>query len=137
MSTNKPIVTYEFGTLYIEGQAHKEGDTPLRKTTFDNLWDFILSNRASDDTDVVMSVHTRGGRRYIKTGRYVGTVQTKDGQIIEILPKIYKASGQQEKDKDICRKVILNMNSIDLENNLMNSSYLVYYLKKMLMNRLH
>ena len=109
MSTNKPIVTYEFGTLYIEEQAHKEGDTPLRKTTFDNLWDFILSNRASDDTDVVMSVHTRGGRRYIKTGRYVGTVQTKDGQIIEILPKIYKASGQQEKDKDICRKVFLNM----------------------------
>ena len=109
MSTNKPIVTYEFGTLYIEGQAHKEGDTPLRKTTFDNLWDFILSNRASDDPDVVMSVHTRGGRRYIKTGRYVGTVQTKDGQIIEILPKIYKASGQQEKDKDICRKVFLNM----------------------------
>ena len=109
MSTNKPIVTYEFGTLYIEGQAHKEGDTPLRQTTFDNLWDFILSNKASDDSDVVMSVHTRGGRRYIKTGRYVGTVQTRDGQIIEVLPKLYKASGQQEEDKDTCRKVFLNM----------------------------
>ena len=109
MSINNPIVTYEFGTLYIEGQAHKEGDTPLRKTTFDNLWDFILSNKAKDDSDIVMSVHTRGGRRYIKTGRYVGTIQTKDGQVIEILPKIYKASGQQEEDKDTCRKVFLNM----------------------------
>lgn len=109
MKTNNPIITYEFGTLYIEGQAHKEGETPLRKSTFDNLWDFILSNQSSDDSDVIMSVHTRGGRRYIKTGRYVGTVQTKDGQIIEILPKIYKASGQQEKDKNTCRKVFLNM----------------------------
>ena len=52
-----PIITYEFGTLYIEGQAHKEGDTPLRESTFNNLWDFILSNKATDDTDVIMSVY--------------------------------------------------------------------------------
>ena len=104
-----PIITYEFGTLYIEGQVHKEGDTPLSEITFNNLWDFILSNRATDDTDMIMSVHTRGGRKYIKTGRYVGTIQTKNGQIIEVLPKIYKATGQQEKDKDVCRSVFLNM----------------------------
>ena len=104
-----PIITYEFGTLYIEGQAHKEGDTPLSEATFNNLWDFILSNRVTDDTDMIMSVHTRGGRKYIKTGRYVGTIQTKNGQIIEVLPKIYKATGQQEKDKDVCRSVFLNM----------------------------
>ena len=104
-----PIITYEFGTLYIDGQAHKEGDTPLRASTFNNLWDFILSNKNSDDTDVIMSVHTRGGRKYIKTGRYVGTIQTKDGQVIEILPKIYKASGKQEEDQNVCRNVFLNM----------------------------
>ena len=104
-----PIITYEFGTLYIDGQAHKEGDTPLRTSTFNNLWDFILSNKNSDDTDVIMSVHTRGGRKYIKTGRYVGTIQTKDGQVIEILPKIYKASGKQEEDQNVCRNVFLNM----------------------------
>lgn len=109
MNKTKSIITYEFGTLYIEGQAHQEGDTPLAETTFNNLWDFILSNRATNDSDVIMSVHTRGGRRYIKTGRYVGTIQTKNGQIIEVLPKIYKASGQQEEDKDVCRSVFLNM----------------------------
>ena len=111
MSSNSknPVVTYEFGTLYINGQIHKEGDTPLSESTFNNLWDFILSNKVTEDGDVVMSVHTRGGRKYIKTGRYVGTIQTKNGQVIEVLPKIYKASGQQEKDKAICRKVFLNM----------------------------
>ena len=85
MKSKKPIVTYEFGTLYIEGQAHKEGDTPLGEVAFNNLWDFILSNKADGDTDVVMSVHTRGGKRYIKTGRFVGTIQTRDGQVIEVL----------------------------------------------------
>ena len=108
-NNKKPIIAYEFSTLYIEGQTHKEGDIPIGKIPFDNLWDFILSNKASEDTDVIMSVHTRGGRRYIKTGRYVGTIQTRDGQVIEVLPKIYKASGQQEEDKDTCRKVFLNM----------------------------
>lgn len=109
MNKKKPIVTYEFGTLYVEGQTHKEGDVPLTEATFDNLWDFVLSNKATDDSDVVMSVHTRGGRRFIKTGRYVGTIQTKNGQIIEVLPKIYKAGGLQEEDKDVCRSVFLNM----------------------------
>ena len=109
MRSKKPIVTYEFGTLYIEGQAHKEGDTPLGLVAFNNLWDFILSNKADGDTDVVMSVHTRGGKRYIKTGRFVGTIQTRDGQVIEVLPKIYKASGQQEEDQKVCRQVFLNM----------------------------
>lgn len=109
MNKCKPIVIFEFGTLYIKGQAHLEGDTLLEEITFNNLWDFILSNKGGDDGDVVMSVHTRGGRRYIKTGRFVGTIQTRDGQVIEILPKIYKASGKQEEDQDVCRKVFLNM----------------------------
>lgn len=109
MKSKKPIVTYEFGTLYIEGEPHKDGDTPLGLGAFNNLWDFILSNKADGDTDVVMSVHTRGGKRYIKTGRFVGTIQTRDGQVIEVLPKIYKASGQQEEDQKVCRQVFLNM----------------------------
>lgn len=106
---NSPIITYEFGTLYIEGQTHKEGDTALSESTFNNLWDFILSSKATDNTDVIMSVHTRCGRRYIKIGRYVGTIQTKNGQVIEVLPKIYKVSGKQEENKEICRTVFLNM----------------------------
>lgn len=109
MKHNNPIVTYEFGNLYIDGQLHKEGDTALPEITFNNLWDFILSNKAGDDADNVMSVHSRGGRRYIRTGRFVGTIQTRDGQVLEILPKIYKASGKQEEDKNICRSVFLNM----------------------------
>lgn len=109
MKNKNPIVTYEFGNLYIDGQLHKEGDTALPELAFNNLWDFILSNKADDDSDNVMSVHSRGGRKYIRTGRFVGTIQTRDGQVLEILPKIYKASGKQEDDKNVCRRVFLNM----------------------------
>lgn len=109
MRSKKPIVTYEFGTLYIEGQPHREGDTPLGRVTFNNLWDFILSNKVDGDAGIVMSVHTRGGKRCIKTGRYVGTIQTRDGQVIEVLPKIYKSSDEQEGDPKVCRQVFLNM----------------------------
>lgn len=109
MIKKNPIVTYEFGTLFREGDRIEEGCTALPAVSFDNLWDFILSNNASVDAENIMSVAKRGGRRYIKTGRFVGTIQTKDGQSIEILPKIYKASGQQEKDQAVCRRVFLNM----------------------------
>lgn len=109
MKKKKPIITYEFGTLCIEGQVYKEGETPLSEVTFNNLWDFILSNETPEDADVIMSVHKKGKRRYIKTGRYVGTIQTKDGQIIEVLPKIYNKYNNQEKGENICRKVFLNM----------------------------
>ena len=109
MGKREPVIAYEFSTLYREGDPHRDGDIEVAKTSFDNLWNFILSNKAGGDSDVVMSVHTRGGKRYIRTGRYVGTIQTKDGQIIEVLPKIYKKSGKQEEDRDICRKIFLNM----------------------------
>ena len=109
MAKVKPIVTYEFGTFYKKGDQHREGDTQLSETTFNNLWSFILSDKSTSDSDFVMSVNTRAGKQIIRTGRYVGTIQTKDGQTIEILPKIYKASGKQEKDENTCRKVFLNM----------------------------
>ncbi len=107
--SSKPVIAYEFSTLYIENEPHREGDIPLEKSSFENLWNFILSNNASEDSDVIMSVHTRGGKKYIKTGRYVGTIQTRDGQIIEILPKIYKSGEKTEEDHELCQRVFLNM----------------------------
>jgi 5-methylcytosine-specific restriction enzyme subunit McrC len=109
MEVKTPIVTYEFGTFYKKGDFHKEGEIELEESTFNNLWNFILSNKTNDDTDAIMSVQTRGRKPIIKAGRYVGTIQTKDGQTIEILPKLYKIGGKQDKDVRDCRKVFLYM----------------------------
>lgn len=111
MSKKTPVVIHEFGILSDKNQKRvsAEEEKQLSHETFQNLWNFILENRGGQDADEVMSVHSRGGRQYIKTGRYVGTVQTKDGQIIEILPKIYKSGDKTESDEKLCRRVFLRM----------------------------
>lgn len=113
MKKNNLVVIHEFGTLIREGQKvflnDKEDEKELSDITFDNLWNFILENKTSDDLEQVMSVHQKKGRQYIKCSRYVGTVQTKDGCTIEILPKIYASSEKQLCDEKSSRKVFLNM----------------------------
>lgn len=111
MAKKKPVVIHEFGIL---SNAKKPTvnlgeEAQLSEPSFENLWNFILENKGGDDADEVMSVHVKGGRPYIKTGRYVGTVQTKDGQVIEILPKIYKSGDRAEEDIALCRRVFLRM----------------------------
>lgn len=111
MAKKKPVVIHEFGIL---SNAKKPTvnlgeEAQLSESSFENLWNFILENKGGDDADEVMSVHVKGGRPYIKTGRYVGTVQTKDGQVIEILPKIYKSGDRAEEDIVLCRRVFLRM----------------------------
>lgn len=111
MEKKKLVVIHEFGIL---SNAKKPTvnlgeEAQLSEPSFENLWNFILENKGGDDADEVMSVHVKGGRPYIKTGRYVGTVQTKDGQVIEILPKIYKSGDRAEEDIALCRRVFLRM----------------------------
>lgn len=111
MAKKKPVVIHEFGILsnVKKPTVNLGEEAQLSEPSFENLWNFILENKGGDDADEVMSVHVKGGRPYIKTGRYVGTVQTKDGQVIEILPKIYKSGDRAEEDIALCRRVFLQM----------------------------
>ncbi len=113
MRKKELIVIHEFGTLIKEEEKvflnDKEDEVELPEISFNNLWDFILENKASDDLEQVMSVHKKKGRQYIKCSRYVGTIQTKDGCTIEVLPKIYASSEKQLCDVKTSRKVFLNM----------------------------
>ena len=111
MSKKNPVVIHEFGILSDRSRNRVSlgEEVQLEHKTFENLWNFILENRGGQDADDVMSVHVKGGRQYIKTGRYIGTIQTKDGQVIEILPKIYKSGSKEEDDKKLCRHVFLKM----------------------------
>ena len=52
---NSPIITYEFGTLYIEGQAHKEGDTHMHHLT-------VEEQKALRDAQAQLA--TRNSHRY-------------------------------------------------------------------------
>lgn len=109
MSAGKPICIYEYGTLYEEGAVIASGLPLLKKETFNNLWNYILATTTPSDAEAVLSVHKKGRNRIIRAHKYVGTIQTADGQSIEILPKVYRVSGEQEADAAICRKVFLTM----------------------------
>ena len=109
MSKKTPIRIYEYGSLYEAGYPAGEGQTCLAKETFDNLWNFILADNRPKDAEAILTVHKKGKYRIIKARKYVGTIQTTDGQFIEILPKIYKASGELESDARRSRDIFLTM----------------------------
>lgn len=93
---------------FIEGVTSTSGEVvQLQPKTFNNLWNFVLENQGGEDSDKVLTVGKANGVRYIRASKYVGTIQTKDGQIIEILPKI--AKGNSEKDKEKARSVFRKM----------------------------
>lgn len=104
----KTITAYEYCTLYREGDKHNENDVELKAGTFDRLWKYILSLNNSD-AESVMTPARRWGCNCIRTGKYVGTIQTSDGSTIEILPKIYDKKGGRKYDATQCRKILLKM----------------------------
>lgn len=98
---------YEY-CKFIEEAPSSSGDViQLSKKTFNNLWNFVLENQGGEDSDKILTVGKANGARYIRASKFVGTIQTKDGQIIEILPKI--AKGDSEKDKAKARSVFRKM----------------------------
>ena len=101
---------------FVEGVKSTSGEViPLPPKTFNNLWNFVLENQGGEDSDKVLTVGKANGSRYIRASKYVGTIQTKDGQIIEILPKI--AKGNTEEDKNKARSVFRKMLSSCYEHN--------------------
>ena len=93
---------------FVVGNPSSSGDIiQLSEKAFNNLWNFVLENQGGDDSDKVLTVGKANGVRFVRAGKFVGTIQTKDGQIIEILPKI--ARGDSEKVKTKARSVFRKM----------------------------
>ena len=107
MSKEKTIAIHEFGVLCADNEGKalpRSGAIPIPEKSFNNLWNFALNYRHGNLSQV-LSAFKEGKRRLIRAGRYVGTIQTKDGQTIEILPKIYKSTNMEENDEDLCRRI--------------------------------
>ena len=107
----KLIVISEYGSIEEHGNGFFADDgQELSRKSFENLWTFSHSDsRTFPDIDKVFKKTIRSGKRRIQACNYVGTVQTTDGTIIEILPKIYRHSGQEETDRNTCRHIFLKM----------------------------
>ena len=84
------------------------GCKSLPAKTFEQLKDFILSNR-SKDTDALelMQLSARRGVGEILTAQnFVGMIAMKDGTVIEILPKIWS---HEEENQYRTKKLLIDM----------------------------
>jgi 5-methylcytosine-specific restriction enzyme subunit McrC len=101
----------EYGKIKSESETRNsktEGDTIVPSRTFNNLWDFILENQTSNlETEKAFDLYTRGGKRVIKAKNYVGVIETKSKDVVEVLPKIYGVESISES-----KKIFLKMLSV-------------------------
>ncbi|MFC2080872.1 McrC family protein [Bacteroidota bacterium] len=98
---NKSKVIREFGRIFRESDFPGERDNFsqifLDDITFDSLKNFVAENQSeSVEVDSAFSVHRRKSKDYILVKNYVGVVETRNGTLIEILPKIFLKESQED-----------------------------------------
>ena len=101
----------EFGTI-TEGSSDKEfksGELEIDSASFKSLINFIEENQNQEDFDKAFSIYQKKGKRFIKVKSYVGVIETKQGVVIEILPKTFIGKNGEEANKDDSKKLLLTM----------------------------
>jgi 5-methylcytosine-specific restriction enzyme subunit McrC len=87
--------------------------------SFNNLWSFILEKQSdSVSSEKAFDLFTKGGKRIIKAKNYVGLVETKNNDVIEVLPKIYGVDSNLEAKKIFLKmlKVLMNINNLSFQD---------------------
>lgn len=107
----KTFYIKEFGTI-TTGSSHKSfssGELEVDEASFKSLTNFIEENQNQDDFDKAFSIYQKKGKRYIKVKNYVGVIETKNGIVIEILPKTFVGKNGEEANKEESKKLLLTM----------------------------
>lgn len=89
----QPVTLREYQTL-----GYDRGDKQISKGEFDEIWEYVLSKRQGES--FLLEPHDK----YLKARNYVGIIQTKNGRVIEILPKIDLASTKENNETKIRRE---------------------------------
>lgn len=75
--------------------------------SFKQLKLFIESNSGLDnDVDKAFKISFRRGEYIIKTQNYVGLIETKSGDLIEVLPKISKSNNSPSESKNVLLRML-------------------------------
>ncbi len=101
----------EFGTI-TTGSSNKpfsSGELEVDAVSFQSLTNFIEENQNQEDFDKAFSIYQKKGKRYIKVKNYVGVIETKQGVVIEILPKTFIGKNGEEANKEDSKKLLLTM----------------------------
>lgn len=105
----KSYTITEYGSFSRGVEA--KGYVKLPEETFDALEQFVLSNNSKNaDALELMGVSARKGVGHIITAKnYVGVVSMKDGTTIEIYPKIYSETAEEDKENVRVKKLLVDM----------------------------
>ena len=89
----QPVTLREYQTL-----GYDRGDKQISKGEFDEIWDYVLGKPHGE----TFLLEPRD--KYLKARNYVGVIQTKNGRVIEILPKIDLAATKEKSETQIWRE---------------------------------
>ncbi len=106
-----PYYIKEYGTICI-GDSNKDfqsGELEIDSESFKSLANFIEENQNQDDFDKAFSIYQKKGIRYIKVKNYVGVIETKQGVVIEILPKTFVGKNDEEANVKEAKMLLLTM----------------------------
>lgn len=105
----KQIVLKEFE--FFQYKNKEEANNYIEKTTFEAIEKFVLEN----ETEQYLKITTKKGYgKVLQAQNYVGVIQTKDGTIIEILPKIKNLD--EKKSKEILIKMLKTLKNSPFKN---------------------
>jgi 5-methylcytosine-specific restriction enzyme subunit McrC len=101
----------EYGVISegLGASSLNDKSTPIDKLSFESLTNFIEENYENPDFDNAFSIFKKRGKRYIRVKNYVGVVETKQGVVIEILPKTYKSNGLDESSEKESKFLLLQL----------------------------
>lgn len=112
MAASKHIC--EFGTIWNAKEFLPEKPYDrfdfiyLDDRSFQSLKNFVAENNdPNSDVEQAFSLHRKKGKDFIRVKNYVGVVETRQGMIIEILPKIYQPENVNDGERIKESKTIL------------------------------
>ena len=107
-----PYYIKEFGTIRVGDSKQNDfqsGKLEIDSESFQSLTNFIEENQSHDDIDKPFSIYQKKGIRYIQVKNYVGVIETKQGVVIEILPKTFIGKNGEEANMDEAKHLLLTM----------------------------
>jgi len=119
MATTKHIC--EFGTIWNSHEFQPEKPTDrfdciyLDDRSFQSLKNFVAENNdPALEIEQAFSLQRKKGKDFISIKNYVGVIETRQGTVIEILPKIFRSKNVDDAEKIKESKSIreCNLNSV-------------------------
>jgi 5-methylcytosine-specific restriction enzyme subunit McrC len=102
----------EFGIIsegFKNSYNESNNELVLASNHFNSLVNFVEENQLNPDFEKAFTVFKKKGTRCIRVKNYVGVIETRDGVVIEILPKTFKEKESRDASIQEARSILFKM----------------------------